>query len=224
MFSNRAEAGRLLASKFPQSYVRSNSLVIGIGLKGIPVACSFASELNIPVDFVIARKVPLMGKPYVAIGAVTSDGTCEYDELLLRKAGIREHQLDNYVRSVINELREELIRLRGTYEPPEMQDKTIIIVDDGIASGHTMLAVIKCVNRHDPEKVIAAVPGSSFFGYKKIKEKVDDFITLRICSDPNFSVDSLYEEEKYDREQAQECINKVKLLGLFAYAKQSFSK
>lgn len=219
MFSNRAEAGRVLANQFPKKYVTSNSLVIGIGLKGIPVACAFASELKLPVDFVIAKKIPLMGKPYVAIGAVTSDGTCEFDELLLKNTGLKPHQLDNYVRSVVEDLRSELIKLRGSYEPPNMQGKTIIIVDDGVASGHTLQAVIKCIKKHSPEKIIAAIPGTSFFGYQRSKDRVDDFITLKICTDSTFSVDSLYEEEMSDREHAKQCIERVKMLGLAAYAK-----
>jgi putative phosphoribosyl transferase len=221
MFPNRIEAGRILANQFPKKYITSNSLVIGIGLKGIPVACSFASELNLPVDFVIAKKIPLMGKPYVAIGAVTSDGTCEFDELMLKKTGMRQSQLDNYVKSVVEDLRSELIRLRGTYMPPDMHGKTIIIVDDGVASGHTLQAVIKCVKKQMPEKIIAAVPGSSFFGYQRTKDKVDDFIALKICSDPTFSIDSLYNEERNDHEMAKQCIETVRMLGLAQYAKNS---
>lgn len=216
MFNNRIEAGRLLAQKVPPTFITSNSLVIGIGLKGIPVACSFASEAKVPVDFVIAKKVPMLGKPYIAIGAVTSDGTCAFDELLLRKAGLREEHLKNYVKSIVEDLRSELLALRGSYEPPEISGKNILIVDDGIASGQTMLAVIKCVKKQFPQMVSVVVPASSYFGYKKIEPEVDNFYCLRICNDPNFAVDSLYKEETYDRQAAKECLQTVKLLGLFS--------
>jgi putative phosphoribosyl transferase len=219
MFKDRIEAGRVLAEKIPPSFITSESLVIGIGLKGIPVACSFASALKLPVDFVIARKVPLIGRPYIAVGAVTSDGTCVLDELILKKSGIRETQLKNYVESVVKELREELIRLRGTYEPPDLTGKDVLIVDDGIASGQTMLAVIKCVKKHYPRSVSAIVPAAAFLGYKKIIDQVNNFYSLRVCNDPNFAVDSFYEEERYDKENAVECINRVKMLGLTAYKK-----
>lgn len=217
MFKNRIEAGKFLADKTPSSFVTQDSLVIGIGLKGIPVACSFASSLKLPVDFVIARRIPLIGKPYISVGAVTSDNTCVFDELILKKTGIRESQLKNYVENVVKELREELIRLRGTFEPPEMSGKDILIVDDGISSGQTMLAVIKCVRKYGPKSVSAVVPASSYLGYKKVIDQVDNFYALRVCNEPNFAVDSLYEEEKYDRQSAMECINRVKLLGLAAY-------
>jgi|GEM_PF-5144305 len=219
MFKNRLEAGKYLAEKTPSSFITHTSLVIGIGLKGIPVACAFASSLNLPVDFVIARRIPLIGKPYISVGAVTSDSTCVFDELVLRRAGIRESQLKNYVESVIKELREELVRLRGSYELPDMSGKDILIVDDGISSGQTMLAVIRCVRKHSPKSVSAIVPASSYLGYKKIIDQVDNFYALRVCNQPNFAVDSLYEEEKYDRQSAVECINRVKKLGLAAYKK-----
>ncbi|MCX7831452.1 MAG: phosphoribosyltransferase family protein [Actinobacteria bacterium] len=221
MFKNRIEAGRYLANSVPDSFITNNSLVIGIGLKGIPVSCSFAKEKKLPIDFVIAKKVPMIGKPFIAIGAVTSDGTCVLDELMLRKAGLKEEQLKNYINSIIEDLRNELIKLRGSYLPPDIRGKQIIIVDDGISTGQTMLAVIKCVKKQGADKVSVIVPASSFLGFKKIESEIDNFYALRICNDPNFAVDSLYEEERMDREKAKECINTVKMLGLTAYSLES---
>lgn len=217
MFKNRIEAGRYLAIKVPPFIISCNSLVIGIGLKGIPVACSFAKEKKLPIDFVIAKKVPLLGKNYIAIGAVTSDGTCFMDELLLKKHGLKESQLQNYAESMVRDLQEELIRLRGTYETPNITSKDIIIVDDGIASGHTMMAVIKCIKKQKPAKISVVVPASSYIGFKKIEKEVDNFFTLRVCNDPMFSVDSLYEEDRNDRKTASECLNSLKLQGLTRY-------
>ncbi len=220
MFENRTAAGKILAEKFPQHLIQSDSLVVGIGLKGIPVACSFAASLRLPVDFVIARKIPLMGRPYIAIGAVTSDGTCEYDPLILRQTGMREDQLRNYARSVVEELRQELIRIRGAADPPHIGGRRVIIVDDGIASGHTMAAVIKCLKKQSVTSIIVAVPATSLFGYQKIRPQVDELFTLKICSERDFSVDALFEEEFGDRKAAEECIQTVKLLGLADYAQK----
>lgn len=218
MFKNRIEAGRYLANSVPNTFITNNSLVIGIGLKGIPVSCAFAKEKKLPIDFVLAKKVPMIGKPFIAIGAVTSDGTCTLDELILRKTGLKEEHLKHYIDCILEELRSELIKLRGSYHPPDIKGKNIIIVDDGISSGHTMLAVVKCVKKLGADKISVVVPVSSFFGFKKIENEIDNFYALRICNDPNFAVDSLYEEEKTDRERAKECINTVKMLGLAAYS------
>lgn len=217
MFKNRAEAGKILAEKIPPVFITKRSIVIGIGLKGIPVACFFASEKNLPLDFVIAKKVPLLGKPYIAVGAVTSDGTYFFDELVLKQARLREEHLKNYFKSVVKDLQEELVRLRGSYEVPDVNDRDVIIVDDGISTGHTMLAVIKCLRRQNPSSISAVVPVSSYFGFKKVEKEANNFYALRICNESGFSVDSMYEEDSRDYEISRECLKKAKLVGLTLY-------
>lgn len=217
MFDDRIEAGRLLAREIPKKYLNEQTMVIGIALNGIPVACSLSIELHVPIDIVFARKIPLIGRPHLSVGAVTADGTCVLDELMMRRANLKEYHIKRYIEETVRQLRAEMSRIRGTTIPPVVAHKNLILVDDGISTGITMQAVLKCLKKQIPKTVIIATPVSSFFGYQKLKEEVDDFIALRVCADPDFSVEKQYRSDEIDTERAIQCVNKARKAQVYQY-------
>lgn len=217
MFNDRIEAGRLLAKEVPEKYTTSRTMVIGVALNGIPVACSLSIELHLPIDIVFARKIPLIGRPHLSVGAVTADNTCVLDELMMRRVNLKEYHIKPYIDETIKQLRAEMSRVRGTTIPPVVTGKQVILVDDSIATGLTMQAVIKCLKRQGPEAVIIAVPASSFFGYQRLKSEVDDFVALRVCADPDFSVEKQYRSDEIDVDGAIQCVNKARKEQVFSW-------
>lgn len=210
MFGDRIEAGRLLAREIPKRYLTEQTMVIGVALNGIPVACSLSIELHLPIDVVFARKIPLIGRSHLSVGAVTADGTCVLDELMMRRSNLKEYHIKPYIEETKKQLVVEMSRVRGSTVPPVVTGKTLILVDDGIATGITMQAVLRCLKKQNPQSIIISVPVSSFFGYQKLKSEVDDFIALRVCADPDFSVEKQYRSSDIDTDGAIECVNRAR--------------
>lgn len=217
MFQDRKEAGRLLAKEIPALYTGSDSLIIAIARGGIPVGCAMSIELRLPVDIVFARKIPMIGMPHIGVGAITATGEKVYNQRLLNQYGLKEFHFAAYEEEVLRDLKMEVAELRGSTLLPDVTGKTAILTDDGIASGYTMLAVIRCIKKHGARKIVVAVPVSSFAGYKLVSEECDDFICMRICSEPSFSVQSFYDSSRIDPKEAKECIKTVKKEGVAVF-------
>lgn len=214
MFRNRKEAGRLLASEIPALYTGTDSIIMAIDRGGIPVGCSMSIELRLPVDIIFARRIPMIGMPHIGVGAITASGEKVYNQRLLNQYGLKEFHFKAYEEEVLRDLKKEINEIRSSSSIPDLTVKTVILTDDGISSGYTMLVAIRCVKKRGAKKVVVAVPVSSFVGYKLVSEECDDFICMRICSEPGFSVQSFYDTSRIDLEEARECIKIAKKEGV----------
>lgn len=157
VFRNRTEAGKILAGQL-RKYQGRNALVLALPRGGVPVGREVASALNAELDVVITRKIGAPGNPELAIGAVTSDGTILLNEPLISSLGLGKDFIDLKVKRAEEEIQEYIRRYRGERPIPKVADRVVLIVDDGIATGYTVLAAAEAILRKRPEELIIAVP------------------------------------------------------------------
>lgn len=170
-FRNREEAGKLLGEKL-FSFNFKNPVIFGIPRGGVVVAKEISKILKAPLSVVIVSKIPAYFDSEYGIGALTEDG-----EIILRE-NVDETYLDKVVELLKNKIKKRVNLYRNGKEIEQLNDKTAIIVDDGIATGETILAAIKSIKNRNPEKIVVAVPVSSIDAKCKIESEVDSFISL----------------------------------------------
>lgn len=179
MFKNRIEAGKKLAKKL-LDYRGKNVVVLAIPRGGVVIAFEVAKVLSAQLDLIITRK---LGAPYneeLAIGAVAPDGSVVLDEELIRELQVSETYVNGTKKSEMDEIKRRMEKYRGTSEYTNLKNKTVIIVDDGIATGATVLAAIKFLRNKNAEKIIVAVPVMPFDSVEKIRGETDELVTLEI--------------------------------------------
>src|SRR4051812_4252124 len=157
IFADRREAGRFLAGKLTEYADRPDVLVLALPRGGVPVAYEVARALHAPLDVFLVRKLGLPGREELAMGAIASGGVLVLNEDLVRSLGIPRDVLQ----AVIAAEREELERreriYRGGRPPPDVRGRTVILVDDGLATGSTMRAAVAALRRQVPERIVVAV-------------------------------------------------------------------
>jgi len=178
MFKNRQEAGLKLARELRNKGI-VNGVIMAIPRGGIVVAAIIGKELNLPVDLIIPRKIGAPSNPEMAVGAVTQDGTSIYDYSILARLGLREEDLQETVEEQIREIKRRMISYRGSDSYPDYSGKEIILVDDGVATGSTVLAAIKSLYRlFKPRRLTLAVPVAPPDVIAKLSKEVDETVCL----------------------------------------------
>lgn len=157
MFKNRTDAGQKLADVLDDHDVEAD-IVLAIPRGGLPVGRAVADALDVPLDIVAARKLGAPGNPELAIGAVASDGTVWLNESTIRDLGVGETYIDEGIESERAAALEKVERYRAGRPPLELRGKTVLIVDDGIATGATTIACLRQVKNQGAERVVLAVP------------------------------------------------------------------
>jgi putative phosphoribosyl transferase len=177
MFKDRKEAGELLAKAVAKLGL-SNVIVLGIPRGGVPVAEEVASALGAQLDLVITRKIGAPSNPEFAIGAVTQDGEPIIDEETIRSYGISKEYLHKEAKHQAEEVRERMRKYRGNSPYPDLRGKTVVIVDDGIATGNTTRAAIRSVKRKNPSAIILATPVAPYDTLQQLETEVDRVVCL----------------------------------------------
>jgi len=191
IFENRYDAGRKLAEKLAE-YANKSVIVLGIPNGGVAVALSVALLLNADLDLVISRKIPLPLSPEGGFGSVTDDGTTILNEEAVRKAGLSQQQINYQVGQVRSDIRSRSLLYHGDRPPLTISGRTVIVVDDGLASGYTMRAAVESLRHRKPEKIIAAVPVGPEHVVKEIQEIADRVVTCAIGTSRSFYVSDYY--------------------------------
>lgn len=192
-FANRTEAGRLLAEKLGEYAERDDVIVLGLPRGGVPVAYEVAKRLHAPLDVFIVRKLGVPGFEELAAGAIASGGVRVLNKDVVRAIPHADEMIELVSAKEEAELRrrEELYRQRrGT---PRLNDRTIILVDDGLATGATMRAAVKALRQSGAAKIVVAVPVGPRDTCAAIKDLADETICL---STPEFfqAVGQYYED------------------------------
>jgi putative phosphoribosyl transferase len=177
-FRDRSEAGRALAAVLSTYAGRDDVLVLALPRGGVPVAAGVAKEVDAPLDVFVVRKLGVPHYPELAMGAIASGGVLVLDEELVRRLGIRGDEIEQVVAQERRELERREATYRGDREPPELEGKTVILVDDGLATGSTMRAAALAVRRHHPARVVVAVPVSSEETCDQFRDAVDEIVCL----------------------------------------------
>ncbi len=191
VFEDRNEAGRLLAGKL-REYRNCDGIVLGIPSGGIPVAKEIASALNLPLDLMIVRKLQIPGNPEAGFGAMTPDGGIILNQPLIDLFGITEDEIRKQAEDTFAVIKRRNHVFRKGRPFPSLKDRIVILVDDGLASGYTMLAAIRFVKRDKPEKIIVAVPTASGRTVELILPEVEELVCLNVRHGISFAVADAY--------------------------------
>jgi len=172
-FKNREQAGVILANALFERCRNRNPIVVAIPRGGIPVAQPIAYLLNAPLTIIAARKIGAPSNPEFGIGAVSEDGQVwmDYEDLGLIKSD--QAHIDKSVDRALKEIRRQSEVYRHVIKPIDFNGRTVILVDDGLATGSTMLAAVRSLKVRGAKEIIAAVPVASESGIDLVKSEVD---------------------------------------------------
>lgn len=174
IFRGRQAAGELLANRLKDTKA---DLVLGIPRGGVVAAAEIAKDLNLPLDIVVTRKIGAPFQEELALGAVDPDGEVVWDYELLKQLELEIKNLKLKIEEVKDEVRRRESLYRQGKEPLVMENKTVILVDDGIATGSTTLSAVKYLKRHGAE-VILAIPVASREALDKLRSEVSELVVL----------------------------------------------
>jgi putative phosphoribosyl transferase len=194
VFKDRLHAGELLAIKLGGYVDKGNAQLLAIPAGGVPVGYMVAKGLGILMDVIVVRKVQIPWNTEAGFGAVAWDGTVILNEPLVRQLGLTTELIQWCISKTQEGVEERLAKFRGGKPPPDLRDKTVILVDDGLASGFTMLAAAKSVRNQGPEKIIIAVPTASTSAIQLVAPSADKLICLNIRGGPFFAVADAYQK------------------------------
>jgi len=158
VFENRVEAGRELAVALGEYAGRGDVIVLGLPRGGVPVAMEVASELEAPLDVFLVRKLGAPGQEELAMGAIASGGVVVRNESVIAGLRVSQDQIDAVQKKEQAELERREKAYRGGRPALKLDGKTVILVDDGLATGASMRAAVEAVREHKPAKVVVAVP------------------------------------------------------------------
>ena len=192
VFRDRFQAGKLLAGKLQEYSHQENVIVLVIPAGGVPVGSTVAKTLDVPMDVLIVRKAQIPWNTEAGFGAITWDGEVVLNELLVEQLGLTEDEIDEAISKTKKNIEERFKKFRQNKPMPFLKDKTIILVDDGLASGFTMLAAVRSLRKKQPEKIVIAVPTASVGAIDLLRCEVDEIVCLNVRSG-SFAVADAYE-------------------------------
>jgi predicted phosphoribosyltransferase len=192
-FRNRTDAGRQLAEKLAAYANRPDVLVLALPRGGVPVAFELARAFGAPLDVFLVRKLGVPGYEELAMGAVATGGVRVLNDEIVRGFGISEHEIDAVVARELRELSRRDRLYRGDRPPSDVAGRTVILVDDGLATGATMRAAVQALRQQQPGRIVAAVPTASPDTCQVLKAEADDVICA-MTPEPFFAVGHWYED------------------------------
>jgi len=181
IFKNRREAGRQLAKALiKRGYKSENTLVLGIPRGGLVVADEVAKALFATLDVVVVRKLRVPYQPELGIGAVVDGDHTVFNEEVLRSVGASQDYLNREIAYQKEESERRLRFYRGEHPAPEVAGKTVIVVDDGIATGYTFRASLESLHQRRPDRLVAAAPVAARDSAEMLKAFADDVVCLHM--------------------------------------------
>ena len=191
IFENRYDAGRQLATKLA-TYKDQSAVVLAIPNGGVLVGLGVALALNADFNVIISRKIPLPLSPEGGFGAVTDDGTTILNEDMVRRFNLSQQQINYQVSRVRADIRQRSLLYHGKKPPSLVKGRTVLIVDDGLASGYTMMAAVESVRYRQPNEIIVAVPVASAAALPKVEKVANRVVSCVAGFDPEFYVSDFY--------------------------------
>jgi predicted phosphoribosyltransferase len=168
-------------------------IVLAVPAGGVPVGYTVAEELAVPMDVLIVRKIQIPWNTEAGFGAITWDGITVLNEPLVEQLDLKKKEVEESIQKTRRNIQERLRKFRGNKPMPQFKNKIVILVDDGLASGFTMLAAARSIKKNAPEKLIVAVPTASLGAIELLVPEVDEIVCLNIRSGSSFAVAEAYE-------------------------------
>ena len=193
LFANRRAAGRLLAAKLAAYAKRPDVLVLGLPRGGVPVAYQVAHALGVPMDAFVVRKLGVPGYEELAMGAVATGGVRVLNDEIVKKFGIPDDVIEAVAAREFKELTRRERLYRGGGPPPDVRGKTVILVDDGLATGATMAAAVTALRKLQPARIVVAVPTASPEACEQMRAIADE-VVCAITPEPFRAVGRWYED------------------------------
>jgi len=190
-FRDRTEAGQVLARGLQQYKNQPDVLILGLPRGGVPVAYEVARELNAPLDVFVVRKLGVPGHEELGMGAIATGGVRILHEGIVREVGISPETIEAVSAREQAELERRERLYRGDRPAPTIKGRTVVIIDDGLATGSTMKAAIQAVRQQDPRRLIVAVPTAPSETCEQLKESADE-VVCALTPEPFVAVGSSY--------------------------------
>lgn len=204
MFKNREEAGELLAQELMAFRNDPAAILLALPRGGVVVAYQLSLALHLPLDVLITRKIGAPDNPEYALGAVSETGAVYWNREALAGLSLTERQLSAAVQTQQKEVTRRVALYRQGRPFPDLNDRIVILVDDGLATGATFFASVTTARQGNPRRVIGAIPVGPRSTVEEARELVDQLIVLRV-PDPFYAVGNFYRafEQVEDREVLQ---------------------
>jgi predicted phosphoribosyltransferase len=193
VFRDRTDAGRLLAARLDQYAGKPDVIVLALPRGGVPVAYEVARALQAPLDVFLVRKLGVPGQEELAMGAVATGGVRVLNDQVIKGLGVPDYVVDAVVKWETEELMRRDLLYRGTRSPPAVGGKTVILVDDGLATGSTMLAAVQALRQQGPARIVVAVPVASPDTCELFKSHVED-VVCAATPEPFYAVGQWYQD------------------------------
>jgi len=177
-FDDRVDAGRLLAQRLQELDLPGETLVLGLPRGGVPVAAEVAAGLGAPLDALVVRKLGVPGHEELAFGAIALGGVRVLNDDVVRVAGLTRSEIDRVTERETEELARREIEYRGDRPPLDVRGRTVLVVDDGLATGATMAAAVSALRSAGASRIVVAVPVGAPSTCAMIAERADDVICL----------------------------------------------
>jgi len=180
IFTNRTEAGQRLAEKLlGLRHTSAQCVVLALPRGGVPVGAAVAKRLEAPLDVLVVRKLGAPGSPELAIGAIATGEVRVWNDDVLRQLRLEENAIEQVVQREMEELQRREMRYRGNREPLAVLNRTVVLVDDGIATGATMKAAVRALRVRKPARIVVAVPVGPPEAFQAFHDLADECILLQ---------------------------------------------
>ncbi|MEY5018931.1 MAG: hypothetical protein RLZ22_19 [Verrucomicrobiota bacterium] len=177
-YKDRFEAGRLLADELVEYANDKNVIVLGLPRGGVPVASEVAKKIHVPLDVMVVRKLGVPGWEELAMGAIASGGVRVLNDEVIRSLHISQKALENEIGIELKELHRRELAYRGHVGAPAVKGRTVLLIDDGIATGSTMRAAIDALRQQGAARIVAAVPVAAADTCIEMEPMVDRLVAL----------------------------------------------
>lgn len=193
LFRNRIDAGQALASRLACYAGRPDVLVLGLPRGGLPVAYKVALALKAPLDVFVVRKLGVPGHEELAMGAIATGGTRVLNAEVVEGLGISSKAIDEVTAREQRELERREAAYRGLRPAPSVAGRTVVLVDDGVATGSTMRAAVASVRQQSPARIVVAVPVASSIAYDELRREADELVCIA-TPEPFYAVGLWYQD------------------------------
>jgi putative phosphoribosyl transferase len=193
VFEDRSHAGTVLAEKL-KDYAGTDAVIFAIPAGGVPVAAVLAKRLQVPLDVLVVRKIHIPWNREAGFGALSWDGTIMFNEPLLALLELTQEEIERCIAAEQEEIERRLKLFRGDTPFPDVAGKSTIVVDDGIASGFTMLVALASLRTKGPEEIVVAVPTASMSAILMIRKAADTIVCLNVRAGRTFAVADAYKK------------------------------